>query len=590
MNLRVKGFISFIAFLFLNMCFCLSASAESPFVIKQAVPDKAGNLIIITGTGNPNSAYKLFRLSNPDRLVIDIDNATLFGSKKIINIDNENIKELKISQFSTEPNVVRLVLTADSPGILKKIRVSKTKNTILLGLGEISANNVAGNPLYRDKEFPAISTEPAPQNDKEAIIKLLQDKIDHNIVLKNIKHYDNRVIISGSGILSVTQPVLLENPSRIVFDIPDGVIESSEFVQPVSLKNGDLIRIGQFDNNTVRVVVETQNPDLYKTVISPDMQSILIAPQNEISFAEFPDSSSSGEIQDIKIDKKDHKTTRITLISAKPIIHDLQRSNSPNKLSLDIYNLRKPKQEVVAALAKTGQFHGIEFKPLEKYTNGSEWVFPLNKTTKVESRLSIDGRMLDIILKDIIPAASAKPKPRNLKGQIVIDAGHGGAEPGAMRAGIYEKDITIAVAQRVKRNLQRAGISVVMTREGDESVSLKQRTVITNEVNPDAFVSIHINSSESPLPTGLETYYYTPQSKELAESIHTKLVNYINSPDRKIRTARFYVIRNTQVPAILAEIGYISNDGERYELLSDERQDATAKAISEGIINFLKSK
>ena len=129
-----------------------------------------------------------------------------------------------------------------------------------------------------------------------------------------------------------------------------------------------------------------------------------------------------------------------------------------------------------------------------------------------------------------------------------------------------------------------------MTREGDETVSLKQRTIVTNTEIPDAFISIHINSSESSSARGLETYYYTPQSKELAQIVHSKLVSSINSPDRGIKTARFYVIRNTEVPAILAEIGYISNDAERCSILTEERKDETARAITDGILNYLKSK
>jgi len=464
--------------------------------------------------------------------------------------------------------------------------------------------------LYKDREIPE-KTETTPLNqienftvpinldlskinndkesaeqDKQAIIKSLRDKIDHNIVLKKIKHFDNRVIISGTGILSITEPMILENPKRLAFDILDSSINSTEMLQPVCFKNGDFLRIGQFDNNTVRVVIETKNIESYKTIISPDMQSLLIAPEKEVSFLEFPDSESFGEIQNIKVINQDKKTTKIIIISEKPLIHNLYHNKFPAELNIEVYNLKQPKKEIIYNLPKTEQFHGINIERIERYPNGSKWRFPLNKTTKVESKLSFDGRIIEITLKDIIPAVTHKS---NCKYEVILDAGHGGQEPGAIRAGIYEKDVTIDITQRVKSSLQRAGVNVIMTREGNETVSLKQRTEITNTENPDAFVSIHINSSENSGITGLETYYYTPQSKNLAKCAHSKLVNYINSPDRGIRTARFYVIRNTEVPAILLEVGYLSNESERCSILTEGRKNATAKAISEGILNYLRT-
>ncbi|OGH99968.1 MAG: hypothetical protein A2039_05830 [Candidatus Melainabacteria bacterium GWA2_34_9] len=598
----------FSVFLLINLCFCTSVSAKSHFVIKQIIPDSAGKLILVTGTGNQDVEFKTIKLSNPDRLVVDINNAMLLGSKKSININNEDIKDLRIAQFSSDPDIVRLVLTANTNDVLKKIKIRKNQNTILLDLNELKPTNIAETPLYKDREISEYSEEnitaqkeilvnldinkintakdPSEQ-EKEALIKSLQDKIDHNLVLKKVKHFGNRVIISGTGILSITEPMILENPKRLAFDIHDSTVKSSELLQPISLRNGDFLRIGQFDNNTVRIVIETPKPETYKTIISPDMQSLLIAPENEVSFLEFPDSDSIGEIRDIKIINQDKKTTKIVIISAKPLIHNLKHNNFADGLCLDFYNLKQPKKEVIYNLPRTGQFHGINFEGIERYPNGSRWLFPLNRTTKVQSKLSLDARVLEITLKDVMPVSSWRS---NYKLGVVLDAGHGGQEPGAIRAGNYEKNITIDITQRVKTYLKQAGINVIMTREEDETVSLKQRAAITNTEDPDVFVSIHINSSENLGVRGLETYYYTPQSKALAQSVHAKMVNNINSPDRGIRTARFYVIRNTAVPAILAEVGYLSNDSERYSILTEERKDATARAIANGIINYLKSK
>jgi len=599
-----------ILFLLVNLCICTSANAAELFAIKNILPDRSGNLVAVTGTGNLDSEIKISRLSNPDRLIVDVGNSILIGQKQSINLNNKNITNLRIAQFSTEPKTVRLVFTADSAQDLKNIKINRNKNIILFLLKEPDEIKAAENPLYKDKDMPSesttldkISTETVSVNnsndviidntalsDKDVILKNLQSRIDHNIVLKVLKHSDNRLIISGTGIISLTEPVILENPKRLVFDIPDGVVSSEDLLTPITFKNGDVIRLGQFDKNTVRVVVETKQPDSYKTLISPDMQSLIISPDKEISFQEFPDSSSNGRLQDIKIIKKDAMTTYFLLTSEKPIIHDLKRINAPdNKLIIDLYNVKQPVRNIVQNLEQTGQFHGVFIENISKFSTGSKLTVPLNKTTRIESKLSLDGRLLEVTLKDVMPVPAVVINKHKLKGKIVLDAGHGGQEPGAMRAGIYEKNITIVIIHKIENYLEQAGYSVVMTREADETVSLKQRVEITNAENPDLFASVHVNSSENPNLTGLETYYYTPQSKALAQSVHAKMISYIKSRDNGIRTARFYVIRNTEVPAILAEIGYLSNDAERADILTEERMNTTAKAIADGIINFLKS-
>jgi hypothetical protein len=105
---------------------------------------------------------------------------------------------------------------------------------------------------------------------------------------------------------------------------------------------------------------------------------------------------------------------------------------------------------------------------------------------------------------------------------------------------------------------------------------------------PSAFVSVHINALESTSDIhGIETYFLTEQSKTLAETIHSNLVNLLAVPDRGIRKARFYVIHHTPVPAILAEVGFISNKDEREKLNSSDYQGKVADALAQGVMLYL---
>ena len=119
-------------------------------------------------------------------------------------------------------------------------------------------------------------------------------------------------------------------------------------------------------------------------------------------------------------------------------------------------------------------------------------------------------------------------------------------------------------------------------------MSLQDRVAFSESEHPDIFVSIHVNSSEKPEITGIETHYYRQESLSLAQTVHAALASNIKSKNRGLFKSKFYVINHTTAPAILVEIGFISNDGERAELVSDKRKQATAKAIAEGVENYFK--
>ncbi len=174
---------------------------------------------------------------------------------------------------------------------------------------------------------------------------------------------------------------------------------------------------------------------------------------------------------------------------------------------------------------------------------------------------------------------------------VVIDAGHGGSDPGAQRGDIKEKELTLAITDKLRKALEANHVKVTMTRIDDTFVSLADRVTLTNGINPHAFVSVHINSLETNSTiNGIETYYQTEHSRELARSIHDCLVTNLAAPDRAVRRARFYVINHTPVPAVLAEVGFISNRDERDKLISSDYQQEVANAVARGVILYLSKR
>ncbi|KAJ51030.1 N-acetylmuramoyl-L-alanine amidase [Clostridium tetanomorphum] len=182
--------------------------------------------------------------------------------------------------------------------------------------------------------------------------------------------------------------------------------------------------------------------------------------------------------------------------------------------------------------------------------------------------------------------------------RVCLDPGHGGYDSGAVGStGVMEKNITLAIALKTGKILKEKGIEIVYTRTSD-SVSwpanvaqdLQKRCYIANNANVDYFVSIHTNSASASSANGAETYYYTYESgagKSLAQSIQQSIINATGLTNRGIKTANFYVLKNTIAPAVLVETGFISNVNEEKLLNSNSFQDKMAQAIANGIMNFI---
>jgi len=168
---------------------------------------------------------------------------------------------------------------------------------------------------------------------------------------------------------------------------------------------------------------------------------------------------------------------------------------------------------------------------------------------------------------------------------VVIDAGHGGHDRGGIRRQRYsEKQNALDVARRLQSRLRRAGFRTVMTRDGDYFVSLGARCAIANRQRSAVFISVHFNSGAREGANGIETYYYGRSSAGFAAAVHREVLRAAGTEDRGIRRRGFYVIRNTRIPAVLAELGFLTNkrEGSRINSSAGHRQklaDALAKAI-----------
>ena len=199
-------------------------------------------------------------------------------------------------------------------------------------------------------------------------------------------------------------------------------------------------------------------------------------------------------------------------------------------------------------------------------------------------------------------------KDKNTKRSIFLDPGHGGSDPGAVSGGVREKDLTLSVYNKVSSKLASLGYTVLTSRNVDKDVDLVERAKQANNANADMLLSIHFNAGGRGVARGIETYYYQSQAdrvpkinkenhnnaerlergRKLANKVQQNLLYQTGANDRGVKRASFTVLRETSIPSILVELGFIDNPEERNKIKTNEYQERLANGIVDGIVEYYK--
>ena len=194
-------------------------------------------------------------------------------------------------------------------------------------------------------------------------------------------------------------------------------------------------------------------------------------------------------------------------------------------------------------------------------------------------------------LRAVVPPPVVRPSPRKPSALVVIDAGHGGQDPGAMSAGgLHEKDINLAVAVKVADLLEQRGIGVILTRQQDRFIELEERANIANRRNADLFVSIHSDSNPDRGRQGFTVFVAraaSPEAYRAATCIGQAMAT-TGSDSHGVREADYKVLVNTSGPAVLVEIGYLSNVQDTARLRDPAWQNRLAQALATGILTYVR--
>jgi N-acetylmuramoyl-L-alanine amidase len=461
---------------------------------------------------------------------------------------------------------------------------------------------------------------------------------------------ENRIDFSTNSAVK-PEAQMLANPSRLIVDLPD-----TRLNQPTSsqlLNNGiKSLRVGQFDPDRTRMVLELDpgysiDPQqvLIQASTSKQWSVQLPTPQPLKSFsrgapvgpvavfnengqvvvAQVPrprtvvnNPSSLAAVNYIALDPtRTGILVQADRLSRTQLKYTTVWDNAANSYRITIPNARLAAGYQIPGdsqryLSVTTQgddisivvrrADGVKVDIVRQYLD-SRWVYlqPISGSSRIASRppeaVPINVPRTTTTYRPT-PKQDTSPQVRPSNGRVLVmlDPGHGGKDSGAVGlGGLREVDVILPIAKRVSEILERQGIAVKMTRNGDYFIGLDERVSLSREAGATLFVSIHANSIDNrPDVNGLELYHYNI-GQSFAETVHRSVIDFVNKNgfylnDRRVRSARFLVLRKSTIPAILVETGYLTSEAESARLRNPEYQRVMAEAIAKGIVQYIKDR
>ena len=397
-----------------------------------------------------------------------------------------------------------------------------------------------------------------------------------------VKHWSSsdytRIVIQASQPVAYTTSLLEKDgdqPRRLTIDLKNSTI-APQFQSPVPIEDGLLkrVRTGQFNDNTVRVVLDIESISDYKIFDLKDPFKIVIDVHGIKTRKAVGAPRSTSPIPELSKTQPKVGTT----------------ASVPSIIVLEDFSKKRPRHRSRSHIHPPA---------------------PIHKTQK--SRLSL-AQQLGLGIR-----------------KIIIDPGHGGKDPGAMAFGLKEKDIVLKVAEKVKKLLKKKyNYEVALTRKTDIFIPLEERTALANTAGADLFVSIHVNAHPNKATKGIETFYLNLatngeamrvaarenatsthnisemqhiltdlmqnskilESSRLARFVQTNMISGLRKDNYKIRDhgvkkAPFYVLIGAQMPAVLIEISFITNPMEAKRLRKDSFLSEIAYQIAAGISAYV---
>lgn len=373
-----------------------------------------------------------------------------------------------------------------------------------------------------------------------------------------------------------------------------------------SLDDGAIL----IDSDGYTLSDDNQAPNVDEVIVPAPAEDNNVEPEPTAEPAPVP----TWHITDVSYEVFDKQNLKVT-VTADGDIENYSDFllTSPERVVIDIPKMRHKSINDVMTVGQAG-VTSIRLGDSDErarivvdVTNLKTYTVTQTDTNTLEIDIATKGESASTSAPAVVATPVPTKKPAGStsgssgKKLIVLDAGHGGTDPGAIGYlngnEVMEKTLTLQITYKVKKILEDAGYTVSMTRTGDTLPSLAERPAQANAEDAAVFVSIHINSVDNaPDANGTEVWYseenngsaYGTTSEKLATNILNRMLYYMGSTNRGVKTANHAVTRRCEMPAALAEVGFITNPIEVYNMTTDEYQQKAAQGIAEGIMITLK--
>ncbi len=412
-------------------------------------------------------------------------------------------------------------------------------------------------------------------------------------------------------VLSDTSHITLKINDNVAYingdktNIPDNVVPKliakvggeTKTMVPVRFISESIGLDVEFDNEDGAIIIESDGYTLSDEEQKPTVDEINKKDEQVFEPETVP------YITDISYDIPSENSVVVTVqLDEDTDNYDYFSLQSPERVVLDIFGAK------LSSMPDTTKIYQSGVSTVRVGDNGerSRIVIDASNLKRYDVSQPTPNQFVITVITDIA-VATPSPKPNKVPPAssktklIVLDAGHGGSDSGAVGYlngnPVLEKNLTLEITNRVKKILENAGYTVSMTRTTDTLPSLVERPTQANEENAAVFVSIHINSVDNaPEANGTEVFYatenngssYGTTSEQLARNILDRMLYYMGSTNRGVKSAEHAVTRRCNMPAALAEVGFITNPTEVYNMTSDEYQQKAAQGIAEGIMITLR--
>lgn len=563
-------------------------SSNSDIRVVAVTPDTAGNFVLLNTLKSRQLGFPTIRYmpSGDGRSIMTVDFVgTIFQPQQAaMSFANSQVQQVRIGMLQQFPPIMRVSMVADSTDAFGHVDFRSAPGSLTIKLPDKKSYGVA--PVVRPSVTGSSASMPPVAPSRVAAVAPAAAPGAAPVAVKPTA--SDAKYLPWTPEDESPQPAPEAAPpgrfKRFLHKIFSHDNDKSEQQQAPSQASEDVPAAPVMPRPAPQLV---RKQPVSKPATKPAAPATVTT---EISTAPIRVSASAGPDRFF-----------INIASTARFTYRTFRLANPDRLVVDITGIDQPSLQV-APIAENSYIKGVRVGNPDHNMNITRIVCDLitpqiadvtalqeaPNNTALNIILQKDPNATAANLPPVAPDLTPVPKALRPGMTVVLDAGHGGTDPGAQRGDVQEKALTLEIVEKLRRVLESKNVKCFLTRSDDTFVSLEDRVRITNQLNPDAFVSIHINSLETNNgTTGIETYFQTDRSKDLAALIHASLVKGLSAPDRGVRKARFYVINHTPVPAILAEVGFISNKDERDKLISSDYQAQIATAVADGVILYL---